>query len=90
MENFGDPDNITRESVTAAMNAATDVDTFGLIPPWTPNKPSNILGGAFSRVSNPWYYNVKWDGKKFVVADELLNVEEELNGNTEYEQPAAA
>ena len=26
IENFGDPDNITRESVTAAMNAATDVD----------------------------------------------------------------
>ena len=45
MENFGDPDNITRESVTAAMNAATDVDTFGLIPPWTPNKPSDSRRG---------------------------------------------
>jgi ABC-type branched-subunit amino acid transport system substrate-binding protein len=90
MENFGDPDNVTRESVVAAMNAATDVDTFGLIPPWAPNTESNILGGAFSRVSNPWYYYGTWDGKKFVIAKDKLNIENELNGEIDYEQPAAA
>jgi hypothetical protein len=29
-----------------------------------------------------------WNGKKFVVADELLNSTEELDGNIDYEQPA--
>ncbi|HEX5588216.1 MAG TPA: ABC transporter substrate-binding protein [Acidimicrobiia bacterium] len=91
MENSGsDLNNMTRESVTAAMNAATDVDTFGLIPPWTPNKPSNILGGVFSRVSNPWYYNVTWNGKDFVIAKDRMNVENELNGVTKYDQPTTS
>ena len=89
-EQYADPDNLTRESMTAAMNEAADVDTFGLIPPWTPNKPSNILGGAFTRVSNPWYFYGTWDGKKFVIAKDKLNVAEELNGNIKYEQPTAA
>ena len=62
------------------MNTATGVDSFGLMPAWTPNQPSNILGGLFSRVSNPWYYNVKWDGKQFVIDKKLLNVAEELEG----------
>jgi ABC-type branched-subunit amino acid transport system substrate-binding protein len=87
IENFGDPDNITRESITAAMNAATDVDTFGLIPPWTPAMEGGVLG---FRITNPWYYQVTWDGKKFVVDDEQLNLTEELDGNHDYEQPSAA
>jgi ABC-type branched-subunit amino acid transport system substrate-binding protein len=90
MENSGNVDNITKETVAAAMNSATDVDTFGLIPPWTPNKPSNILGGVFSRVSNPWYYYETWNGKDYVIAKNKLNVAEELNGNTKYDQPAAS
>ena len=91
MENSGaDLANLTRADVTAALNSATDVDTFGLMPPWTPNKPSNILGGALNRVSNPWYYNVSWNGKDFVIAKDRMNVEEELNGNTEYAQPTAS
>ena len=72
------------------MNSATDVDTFGLMPPWTPNKPSNILGGAFNRVSNPWYYTETWTGKDFKIAKDKLNVEEELNGNTKYAQPTVS
>ena len=51
MEKFGDPDNITRESVITAMNAAKDVDTFGLIPPWSPNTTIPVL--SFNRISNP-------------------------------------
>jgi ABC-type branched-subunit amino acid transport system substrate-binding protein len=91
MEKFGDPNNITRESVTAAMNKATNVDTFGLMPPWTPNKPS-VLSGILSfitRVSNPWYYSVSWNGKNFVVAKKQLNLIEELAGNHNYAQQAA-
>ena len=46
MENSADPNTITRQSVTEAMNTATGVDSFGLMPAWTPNQPSDILGGA--------------------------------------------
>jgi branched-chain amino acid transport system substrate-binding protein len=62
-----DVDNITRESVTAAFNAATDIDMLGLQKPWTPNKPSP---GVFSRISNPNYYFATWDGETFVTSDE--------------------
>lgn len=54
--------NITRESVTTAFNAATDIDMLGLQPKWTPNKPSP---GVFTRISNPTYYFATWDGKNF-------------------------
>jgi branched-chain amino acid transport system substrate-binding protein len=88
IEKFGDPDNVTRESVTAAMNAATDVDSFGLIPPWSPNTTEPVL--TFTRVSNPWYYSVSWNGKKFVVNKNQLNLVKELAGEKGYAQPAAA
>jgi branched-chain amino acid transport system substrate-binding protein len=88
MEKFGDPDNITRASVATAMDAAKDVDTFGLIPLWTPTTPSDVLG--FTRISNPWYFNVSWDGKKFVIAKKQLNLTAELAGTHDYAQPAAA
>jgi ABC-type branched-subunit amino acid transport system substrate-binding protein len=89
-----DPDNITRESVKAALDSATDVDTYGLIPPWTPNQASEIEGvvGAltrFSRISQPWYYQVTWNGKTFVVAKDRMNVIEEMGGNHDYAQPTA-
>ena len=87
MENFGDPDNITRESVITAMNTATDVDTFGLIPPWSPNTTTPVL--SFNRISNPWYYDVSWNGKKFVVAKNLLSLTDELAGKHDYAQPSA-
>ena len=88
------PDNITRASVVAALNAAKDVDTYGLIPPWTPNQEGGVKGVAgaltkFTRISQPWYYQVGWDGKQFVVAKDRLNVSEELGGNHAYAQPAA-
>jgi hypothetical protein len=88
------PDNITRESVVAALNSATNVDTFGLIPPWTPNQAGGVSGGAgeltkWTRISQPWYYRVTWNGKDFVVAKDRMNVSEEMGGNHTYAQPAA-
>jgi ABC-type branched-subunit amino acid transport system substrate-binding protein len=88
MEKFGDPNNVTRQSVTAAMNAAKDVETFGLMPPWAPNTTQQVL--TFNRISNPWYYSVSWDGKKFVVEKKKLNLVNELAGTHDYAQPPAA
>ncbi|MGE3328121.1 MAG: ABC transporter substrate-binding protein [Acidimicrobiia bacterium] len=79
IEKFGTPDVITREAVTAAIKKATNVDTFGLIPPWTPS--ASVTGGkgadgapcvplskdskcSFAAVSNPWYYTGKYDDTK--------------------------
>jgi branched-chain amino acid transport system substrate-binding protein len=88
-----DPDNITRGSVIAALNAAKDVDTFGLIPKWTPNQEGGVSGTAgaltnWTRISQPWYYRVTWNGKDFVVAKDRMNVSEEMGGNHTYAQPA--
>jgi len=89
-----DPDNITRESVIAALNSAKDLDTFGLIPPWTPNLQGGVSGDAgkltnWTRISQPWYYRVSWNGKGFVVAKDRMNVSEEMGGNHTYAQPEA-
>ena len=94
MEKDGAAGTITRASVIAALNAATDVDTFGLVPPWTPNKEGGVSGGAgeltkWTRISQPWYYQVGWNGKEFVVAKDRLNVSEEMGGSHTYTQPAA-
>ena len=88
------PDNITRASVVAALNSAKDLDTFGLIPPWTPNQEGGVNGVAgqlthWTRISQPWYYLVSWDGKQFVVAKDRMNVSEEMGGNHTYTQPAS-
>jgi len=90
IEDFGDPDDVSREAVTAAFDAAQDVDHFNLIPPWTPN--ASVTGpGPFERVSQPWYYEVTFDTGTggFEVADDLMNVVAELGGQTDYEQPSA-
>lgn len=92
LEQLGDLDIVTgddvaagRAAVTEAMNAATDIETFDLIPPWTPNEAGVIL--AFDRISQPWYFVVTWNGKKFVIDDEQLNAIEEFAGNRDYPQP---
>jgi branched-chain amino acid transport system substrate-binding protein len=88
VEDFGNPDDVSREAITAAMDAARNVDHFDLIPPWTPSE--SVAGdGPFSRVSNPWYYNITFDSEagEFVVQDDLLNVVAELGGEIDYEQP---
>jgi ABC-type branched-subunit amino acid transport system substrate-binding protein len=87
VEQFGDPDDISREGIAAAFETAADVDFFGLIPPWTPRGGSGE--GIFGTVSNPYYYQVTFDpdAGEFVIADEQLNLVEELDGNIDYAQP---
>jgi branched-chain amino acid transport system substrate-binding protein len=87
VEQFGNPDDVSRQAITAAFESASDVDFFGLIPPWTPRGGSGE--GIFGTVSNPYYYQVTFDPEAggFVIADEQLNVVEELEGNVDYAQP---
>jgi ABC-type branched-subunit amino acid transport system substrate-binding protein len=70
----------TRESMVEALNGAQDVDMGGIIAPWTPNKES---AGTFKRISSPLYYLATWDPatQNFVLADEQLNVVDQLAGN---------
>ena len=42
----------------------------------------------WTRISQPWYYLVSWNGKDFVVAKNRMNVSEEMGGNHTYAQPA--
>lgn len=84
-EQYADPDNLTRASMMEAMRKATNVDTFGLIPPWTPNASVPVL--AFTRISNPWYYTGTFDGKKFKLDKDQLHVANELAGTINYAQP---
>lgn len=87
VEQFGDPDDVSREAITEAFEAASDVEMFGLIPAWTPRGGSGE--GIFGAVSNPWYYQVTFDtdAGEFVVGDELLHVANEVAGTTDYPQP---
>jgi branched-chain amino acid transport system substrate-binding protein len=90
MEKFGKPDDISRQSVMAAVKAAKDVDMFGLIPPWTPTF-SQAPGTPFSSVSQPWYYVESFDaGGNVTVGDKQYNVIFELGGKLDYPQPTAA
>lgn len=88
IEDFGNPDDVSREAITAAMKAATDVDVFGLIPPWTPS--ASVTGpGPFSAISQPWYYQVRFnpDAEEFEILPDQLNVVAELGGIKDYPQP---
>lgn len=88
IQDFGKPDDVSRQAISAAFNAAKDVDHFGLIPPWTPSRSAGGPG-PYSRVSNPWYYNVGFDAAagNFVIKDKMLNVLDELAGKIDYAQP---
>lgn len=87
VEQFGDPDDVSREAITAALESASDVDLHGLAPAWTPRGGTGE--GLLGAVSNPWYYQVNFDpeANDFVVEDELLNVVEEFAGTLDYPQP---
>lgn len=85
IEDFGDPDDVSREAIRAAFEAAKDVDHFDLIPPWTPS--ASVAGeGPFSSVSQPWYYLATFADGKFQVGDEQLHVLNELAGEIDYPQ----
>lgn len=88
IEDFGNPDDVSREAITAAIKAAKDVDLFGVVPAWTPTF-SALPGSPFSAVSQPWYYQVKFDTgtNQFEILPERLHVVNELVGTIDYAQP---
>jgi ABC-type branched-subunit amino acid transport system substrate-binding protein len=88
VEQFGDPDDVSREGVTAALEAAEAIEFFDLIPDWTPTGGTGE--GLFGTVSNPYYYQVSFDSEagEWVIDDTRLNLVQESIGNTDYEQPA--
>ena len=65
---------ITRETVRAAFEAATDVEMFGLVPPWTPSQQSE--NPIFTGISNSNYWTGTWDAEagEFVVDPEQVDV----------------
>lgn len=53
---------ITHDSLVTALNAATDVDVQGVVPPWSPSKPLN--SAPYLRATGGWLYeNVVKGGK---------------------------
>jgi ABC-type branched-subunit amino acid transport system substrate-binding protein len=87
VERFGDPDDVSREAITAAFEAARDVDFHGLVPAWTPRGGTGE--GLLGNVSMPYYYQIGFDTEagEFVLDDERLNLVEEFAGNLDYPQP---
>ena len=93
IEDFGNPDDVSRKAITAAMNKATNVDMFGLTPPWTPSgrvlASNHPFFGFFGGVSMPWYFQAKWDtaSKSIEVSPNKLHFTNEVTGNNDYPQP---
>jgi ABC-type branched-subunit amino acid transport system substrate-binding protein len=85
VEDHGNPDDISREGITAAFEAVKDLDMFGLVPPWTPSAGSGE--GLFGSISQPWYYIADWDAdaENFVVRPEMINALLEFEGKIDYE-----
>ena len=72
------PTTIDAASVVAALNAAKDVDLMGMIPPWTPNATNS--SPIFTRVSNPYMYQQKFNGKTVDTITPAIDVMAILNG----------
>ena len=56
---------ITPSSVTAAMKSATNINMWGITPPWSPGKIIHVsgpFGSVFSNVSNPDEWDESWNG----------------------------
>jgi branched-chain amino acid transport system substrate-binding protein len=93
IQDFGNPDDISRKAITAAMNKATNVDMFGLTPNWTPSgrvlASTHPFYGPFGGVSMPWYYQANWDTttKSIEVSPNKLHFTNEVTGNNDYPQP---
>jgi len=86
IEKFGDPTNVTRATVAAAVKAAKDINMYGLIPNWTPTATSP----PFTGVSNPWYYVMSYKNGDFVVSDKMYNMANELAGKIDYDHNPGA
>jgi ABC-type branched-subunit amino acid transport system substrate-binding protein len=87
IETFGTPDDVSPAAVTAAFQAAKDVDMLGLIPPWTPSVAA-LPASLFATMSQPWYYVSTYEPDGNVtVSNQLYNVANELTGKIDYPQP---
>ena len=84
-----DPDNITRavgkgdarlRDRRRLLRADPAVDA----EPGERDRGRRRCADQFSRISQPWYYLVGWNGKEFTVAKDRMNVIEELGGNATY------
>ena len=87
VEEFGDPDDISREAIQAAFEAAEGVDMLDLVPDWTPRGGTGE--GLFGPLENAYYYQVTFDpaSQEFVIGDEQLDLVQEIDGNLDYPQP---
>lgn len=66
---------VTRASILAAMNKAKNLNTYGLIPPYSTNQPFTGVGGAFPRAFNPtFWFDVIKNGKTVAVVKHAVNV----------------
>jgi ABC-type branched-subunit amino acid transport system substrate-binding protein len=73
---------ITPQTVTEMLNAATEVDMGNLTPPWTPNLESD---GLFLRVSQPYYWTASWDAESdnFVMDPDQIDSAAVLAGDVD-------
>lgn len=70
---------ITNETFIEAANAATDVDTGGMVPPLDLSTPWEGMGGAFPRIFNRTVtFDVIHDGKLTATDDEPVDLTEAL------------
>jgi branched-chain amino acid transport system substrate-binding protein len=66
---------VTRASILKAMTDAKNLNTYGLIPPYSTNKPFTGLGGAFPRAFNQtFWFDVIKNGKTLAVVKHAVNV----------------
>ena len=57
--------SITGADVIAAMNAASNLNLWGIVPAWTPSKlvsAGPVFGPIFANISNPYEYDSHWNG----------------------------
>jgi len=75
----------TAATVLAAFKAAKDIPMNGIIKPWTPTAyvSAGSLSSIFANVSNPWMYNIKYDGSSTsTTPDDVFNTFAGLPGTT--------
>ena len=75
----------TAASVLAAFKAAKDIPMNDIIKPWTPSAyvSAGSLSSIFSNVSNPWMYNITYDGTNTSTSpSDLFNTFKGLPGTT--------
>jgi hypothetical protein len=89
IEQFGNPDNISREGILTAANAAKAIDMLGLTPPWTPSLSIAGAASPFGRISNPWFFVWSYDAKtkNWIVNKDQVDILKELGGVINYPQP---